>query len=211
MFSDKLYFHEKSRNQRPGFQLYDSVENINELKLLGSYPDWRRKLTNSYECNIEIDGDIFNSVDHYMDTIKNLTGSYKDKKNNLYIVLYNKFKNNLELNLILLLTKNSQLYVAKSNNNKLANKTYYRFYILEVVRAKLYAEAMNYKIICPKIGIAQIKNFNLPFFNEDMFRPLIKVNHLNKFCNSNNYLKNKPIIYIFGGEKYIIIIDIEKN
>lgn len=210
MLSDKLYFHSKSRDQKPGFQLYDSVKNIQELKLLGNCRDWRRKLTNSYECNIEIEGKNFNSVDHYMSTFNNFKDIKQYINSKLYTILYHKFKYNLELNLILLLTKNSQLYTPQFDDDKVANKKYYRFEILEVVRAKLFAESMNYQIICQKIGIAHIKYFNLTLFEEDMFQPLIKVNHLNIFCNSNNFLKNKAIIYILYGKKYIVIIDKNK-
>ena len=73
---DILQFYSKSADKYPGKGNGEYVKNPEDYKELSKIKDWRKMLSNFYVMPFELDGNIWNSVEHFYHACK-----FRDHKN----------------------------------------------------------------------------------------------------------------------------------
>lgn len=64
MAADKLYFFWRSANKYPGLGSNESVSDPSKYLELSKIPDWRQKLSNFWVAPFEVNGLVYNSMEH---------------------------------------------------------------------------------------------------------------------------------------------------
>jgi len=72
---DKFFFYSKSSDKPPGKGANESIETEEDYNELRSIKDWRKMLSNFYVEPFELDGETWNSVEHFFHAVK-----YRDGK-----------------------------------------------------------------------------------------------------------------------------------
>jgi predicted NAD-dependent protein-ADP-ribosyltransferase YbiA (DUF1768 family) len=70
MMSDKLFFYSKSSDKVPGKGTNEYVKNVNDYKELSKIKDWRKHLSNFYVSPFRLDGEEWNSLEHWYHAAK---------------------------------------------------------------------------------------------------------------------------------------------
>lgn len=65
---DKFVFYSKSADKKPGYGVHERAST--EYTKLSDVRDWRKMLSNFWECRFELDGYMWNSVEQYYQASK---------------------------------------------------------------------------------------------------------------------------------------------
>ncbi len=68
--SDKFFFYSKSSDKVPGKGTNEYVKNVNDYKELSKFKDWRKHLSNFYVSPFRLDGEEWNSLEHWYHAAK---------------------------------------------------------------------------------------------------------------------------------------------
>jgi predicted NAD-dependent protein-ADP-ribosyltransferase YbiA (DUF1768 family) len=82
--SDKFFFYSKSSDKPPGKGTNEIIETEEEYDELGSIKHWRKMLSNFYVAPFELDGETWNSVEHFFHAVKYRDGKKPGKNYEYY-------------------------------------------------------------------------------------------------------------------------------
>ena len=70
MKTDRFFFYSKSADKNPGSGKNEYVKNVNDYDELAKIKDWRKCLSNFYVSPFILDGEEWNSLEHWYHAVK---------------------------------------------------------------------------------------------------------------------------------------------